>query len=49
MSVEDILGCKELAEKMIDGRMGIALYDPGDGGEPEYRFMQQTGLKSEAA
>jgi chaperonin GroES len=28
ISVDDILGCKELAEKMIDGRMGIALYQP---------------------
>lgn len=41
ISVDDILGCKELAEKMIDGRLGIALYQPTDGSEPEYRFMQE--------
>lgn len=41
IQVDDILGCKELAEKMIDGRLGIALYQPEGGGEPEYRFMQE--------
>lgn len=46
ISVEDVLGCKELAAKMVDGRMGIELYDPGDGKGQEYRFIVQTGMKA---
>jgi co-chaperonin GroES (HSP10) len=54
---EDILGGKELAEQMVDGRLGIALYCPDCGGMKdeekhmthnctvEYRFFAQKGLK----
>jgi len=54
---EDILGGKELAEKMIDGTKAIALYCPDCGGMKddakhenhtgtvEYRFFEQTGMK----
>lgn len=46
INVNDIYGCKELAEKMIDGRLGIALYQPRDPeghptGEQEYRFFKE--------
>jgi co-chaperonin GroES (HSP10) len=44
-SVDDLMGCKELAEKMIDGRMGIARVRLDDGTE-EHRFLKQTGLKA---
>lgn len=41
ISVEDIYGGKELAEKMIDGRLGISLYKPEDG-DHEYRFFEEV-------
>jgi co-chaperonin GroES (HSP10) len=41
INVSDIFGCKELAEKMIDGRLGIALHQPQGGGDPEYRFFEE--------
>jgi co-chaperonin GroES (HSP10) len=40
INVNDIFGCKELSEKMIDGRLGIQLYTP-EKGEPEYRFFEE--------
>jgi co-chaperonin GroES (HSP10) len=40
INVADIYGCKELADKMIDGRLGIALHTP-EQGSPEYRFFEE--------
>lgn len=43
INVHDIFGCQELAEKMIDGRLGIMLYAiPGKDGEQEYRFFEEV-------
>lgn len=44
MQVDDIFGCKELAEKMIDGRLGIALNEA----PREYRFFELVGPKNES-
>lgn len=41
IDVADIYGAKELAEKMIDGRIGIAIHKYDDG-EQEYRFMEEV-------
>lgn len=42
INVDDIQGGKELAEKMIDGRMAISLYRPEGGGDGEYRFFEEV-------
>lgn len=44
LMIDDIFGCKELAEKMMDGRMGIDLYEY-EPGRKEYRFMEYVGPK----
>lgn len=41
INVGDIFGCKELAEKMVDGRLGIGLHRPDGGGDGEYRFFEE--------
>jgi co-chaperonin GroES (HSP10) len=41
ISVDDIFGCKELADKMIDGRMGMVKKTLADGGY-EWRFAEET-------
>jgi len=41
VNVDDIFGCRELADKMFDGRLGISLYTPPTG-EPEYRFFEEV-------
>lgn len=40
ISVDDIFGCQELSDKMIDGRMGMVKKTLPDGGY-EWRFAQQ--------
>lgn len=45
MQVDDIFGCRELAEKMIDGRMGIALHVDEKSSLREYRFFELVGPK----
>jgi co-chaperonin GroES (HSP10) len=52
INVGDIYGGKELAEKMIDGRLGIDLYQPKDAegnlvGDPEYRFFKEIAKGNE--
>lgn len=42
IAVDDIQGCKETAEKMADGRLGIALHRPDGGGDGEYRFFEEV-------
>lgn len=48
IGVDDILGCRELAEKMIDGRLGIGLYEP-EPGKREYRFFREETPETKAA
>lgn len=40
INVDDIFGCKELADKIFDGRMGIVKKDL-PGGDYEYRFAEE--------
>jgi co-chaperonin GroES (HSP10) len=40
--IDDIFGGKELAEKMMDGRLGIELHEYAPG-QKEYRFMEYVG------
>jgi co-chaperonin GroES (HSP10) len=47
INVQDVYGCKELAEKMIDGRLGIALHRPDGGGDGEYRFFAEQSKGAE--
>lgn len=41
LNVKDIQGGAELAEKMMDGRLGIALHSTASG-EQEYRFFEEV-------